>query len=162
MYVAPSTYHVFSSCNHHHCHPHHHQQQASAVVAARQLVVVLKIVDNLWYLVPFVFFPIEAAAHSNSNVSNRCPSPPPPPPEAETTTTTTTSDKLLLVLVPVLDLGMSLYILLATWYMRQNANLQYVSLLFPGRPLVPGKVGHSTLSSFANSARLSTRRAEQD
>ena len=56
----------------------------------------VRMVDDLWYLVPGCFFSSGAAAHSNSNVYSRCP---PPQPEAATTTATTTSDKLPLVLV---------------------------------------------------------------
>ena len=43
------------SSNHHHCHPHHQQQAFAAVVAAGQLVVV-RMVDDLWDLVPTWLF----------------------------------------------------------------------------------------------------------
>ena len=98
MPIATTT--TISSSNSHHCHPHYHRQQPFAgAVAPGQLVVVVRMVDDHWYLVPGCFFSGDAAAHSNSNVYSRCP--PPPQPEAATTTTTTTtsSDKLLLVLV---------------------------------------------------------------
>ena len=88
-----------SSSNHYHCHPHHYQLQASAAVGdVGQLVVVVRVVDDLWYLVPVVFFSSDAPAQSNSNVCSRCPRLPQQPVGA-TTTTTTTRDKLLLALV---------------------------------------------------------------
>ena len=59
MYIIcmPITTTTISGISHHHCHTHHYNQQASAAaVADGQLLVVVRMVDDLWYLVSCCFF----------------------------------------------------------------------------------------------------------